>query len=527
MKSLSATACAVLLVGLGPGAVTAQQCGRFVPASIDGDEYQRARAESLLGQMQMDGEVLRRASALHARGGFCKTSSSALPDQGLLELRLLPVMLISTYNSTYPRDVNNGALWAGKGASSSITIGLRLRVGPLSAALAPTATYSTNADFATVASDSYSQFANPWAIMDAPQRFGTEPVHELRAGQSYARLDYRGLAAGVSSEDLWWGPMQSLPLLLGTTAGGFEHIFAGTSRPVSVGFGDLTTELIWGRLRESKFFDTNTDNDRHLLAGVVVGFQPRGLRGLSLGLIRVRHVTEPKEPLGLWELLRLPYSSIRTNLNDNQLLSVFARLALIPGGFEVFGEWARDDAWEDAQDLIQELDHSRAYAIGFQKVFEHAGAVYRIHGEQANLVASNSSRSARGTVFFYTNNQIPQGHSERGQLLGAWTGPGSNTQILGVEQRRGSRALGVFAQRVRFNTDAYIIRFAPDFGEREHDIELSLGANAAAQMRDLQWSSGLTLSWRSNRQWLAITQGNDSAELNVSLELRASWRPSW
>src|SRR5699024_10219580 len=98
--------------------------------------------------------------------------------------------------------------------------------------------------------------------IDWPQRFGDNSVRSNELGQSYVRFDAYGLAAGVSTENLWWGPAQRYPILMSNTAPGFPHIFAGTGRPLDIYIGKLELEAIWGRLSESDYFDNDPDNDR-------------------------------------------------------------------------------------------------------------------------------------------------------------------------------------------------------------------------------------------------------------------------
>ncbi len=52
------------------------------------------------------------------------------------------------------------------------------------------------------------EYMDPWygTSLDMPQRFGADPFWTLSPGQSYLRLDHAGLAAGVSTENMWWGP---------------------------------------------------------------------------------------------------------------------------------------------------------------------------------------------------------------------------------------------------------------------------------------------------------------------------------
>src|SRR5690606_17182214 len=114
-------------------------------------------------------------------------------------LRLLPAELRLVGNSAYPRDWNDGALWAGRGMNAALTAGAAFRWGPLSAAVAPVASWQSNEDFdrRIIASPSRSEFGSFLSSgIDLPQRFGTGSFTRIDPGQSYARLDVRGFGAG-------------------------------------------------------------------------------------------------------------------------------------------------------------------------------------------------------------------------------------------------------------------------------------------------------------------------------------------
>ena len=87
------------------------------------------------------------------------------------------------YNTAYPRRVNDGAIWAGEGATASISGGLQFELGALTGTLLPTIYYSQNRDFrlVPVTTPDRSEFAYPWhdGFIDFPQRFGDESFPSL------------------------------------------------------------------------------------------------------------------------------------------------------------------------------------------------------------------------------------------------------------------------------------------------------------------------------------------------------------
>lgn len=464
---------------------------------------------------------------------------------GAQALRIIPVApkAVVNANSAYPTDRNDGAMWRGRGVSASLQAGVEARWdlgwGIVSATLAPMFLFHENRDFEvrTVQSARYSPFVYPWHTgrIDWPQRFGETSFTSFDWGQSQIRLDFRGWTAGLSNENLWWGPATRYPLLMSNTAPGFPHVFVGTARPLVTPIGKVEGQAIWGWLDESDYFDFESWNDRRLLAGIVVDYEPRWLPGFFLGFARAYLAYMPREGLSVLEYIEQPYVRIRENpqgvgnpLADNQLFSIFARWAFPEVGFEAYAEWAREDHWDDIDDLIMEPDHGQAYMLGFQKVVPSGARWVRLYGELAYLQSSTTFRSGRGgPVVFYTHTPVLHGYTHRGQLLGAAIGPGSDAQILGADMFGRWGMVGLFLERVRWDNDAYYENWARFYGYRGHDVELTAGIRHQFFDGNFQIGWGLARSSRKNRNFLGLDGISPAlrVETNWALDLAVSWSP--
>ncbi|MGH6689649.1 MAG: capsule assembly Wzi family protein [Gammaproteobacteria bacterium] len=455
----------------------------------------------------------------------------------------------ATGNSAYPRDANNGSLWAGRGFSGGFEAGVRFRYGVVSGAIAPGLFYQRNRSFSVPQSvaPGVSPFAYPWhgATIDWPTRHGSDHDTRVDLGQSFVRVDTHGLTFGLSNENLWWGPALQNPILFSNTAPGFPHAFFGLSRPVDIAVGRFEAEMLWGLVRESDFFDIDPDNDRRLVAAVITDFEPRGLPGLYLGIARTYMATVPAEGFSLSEYIFNPYRDVRENpdpiagpgIADNQILSFFGRWAFPEVGFEVYAEWARDDHWTNGDDFIKEPDHSQVYTIGLQKVVEYreAGSPpsrwLRLRAELTHLEGALPLRGGRGIVTLYTNSSVPQGHSHRGQLLGAAIGPGSDAQLIGADLFTPRGRFGIYAQRIRFDDDAYYANFANVFGRRGHDVELTFAARGRYFVSTFDLDFELNYSPRYNRNFDFDGTTPDAlfTDHNLGFLLTLAWRPtlSW
>src|SRR5438445_6880257 len=143
------------------------------------------------------------------------------PDSGRIRFIPLEAHVRAFYNSAFPRTANDGALWAGRGVSTSIAAGAQISWGPLSGRLYPTLVYEQNRDFqvAPVPFKDRSPYAYPWQKgIDFPQRFGNGSLDHVDWGQSGVRLDLGPFTTGLSTENLWWGPGFRNAIIMSNTA---------------------------------------------------------------------------------------------------------------------------------------------------------------------------------------------------------------------------------------------------------------------------------------------------------------------
>lgn len=523
---------------------------------------QRLRAAQLAGQAPLQSLTIRRpslerkvplcaATSMGADSGGTATAAARLPgmargdaavgatpDDAPLaagrswRLEALPVRLRTLYNSAYPLDVNTGAVWAGAGVSSSLELGGELVVGPVTASLYPLVAFQQNSEFPIreTARRGGSRYEYAGHVnIDWPQRHGDDAFWTMHPGQSSVRVEGWSMAIGFSTENLWIGPAQRAPLMMSSTAPGFPHAFLSTTAPLRTPVGTFEAQLFWGRLRESGEFDNVPENDHQLLVGTTVVWGPSFLPGLYLGAHRSYLSMWDNPEWGFLDYIRTPFQDVRGNpLGDNRLMSLFGRWALPAAEFEVYGEWGREDGWGDWADLLRELDHSQAFMLGLQKLTRRGDHAWRWWAELANLQHSVVVRGGRGTQTFYIHSEMQQGYTHRGQLLGAWIGPGSNSQLIGVDRVRGDRLSGIAIERVRHDADAYYDQWARFYGETGHDASLSLWLRHVDAVGPLQLSATAAVTRRQNRHFIYFTGAQPPDlrwETNAHLDLEVRWLP--
>ncbi len=374
----------------------------------------------------------------------------AFGDSGRSALRVVPVSIQAIVNTAYPWGMNDGAVWAGRGPTVAASAGLAGRLGPVSFALNPVAFHATNRAFDTAPNGQAGRLAFGDALyapsIDRPQRFGDSAYSRVDPGQSYLRLDLGKLAFGISTANVWWGPAAHYPLILGNNAPGFLHGFAGTSTPVNLWFARVHARAQWGRLEQSpyspvggskEFVSPAEPGHSRFAPGLALVLQPRGADGLELGLARFFHFYLPNDGFGrLWwkpfEGVFRPGSPEREpgefvpGDEGNQLLSVFGRWVFPSAGFEAYLEYGREDYNADLNDFLQEPDHIRSYMLGFAKAVKRGPSLLHVfRGEAVNFQMSHLVRHRGGQGTVYRHGSVRQGHTQRGQLLGAPVGAGS------------------------------------------------------------------------------------------------------
>jgi hypothetical protein len=269
-------------------------------------------------------------------------------------------------------------------------------------------------------------------------------------------VDYAGLAAGVSTAHDWWGPAQRFPYILGNNAAGFPHVFAGTGTPANLWLAKLHGRMLWGELDQSPYFEAAGQNatltrPRRFATGLTIVAQPRGLEQLELGFSRFIHAPWPDSGLpgryisrsfeGIFkESLPKVDNPIPTDERsidgENQLASVFARFTVPAYGFEAYGELGREDHLWDRRYLVLSGDEQSTLTLGFAKSWRGRDGrrVTRVRGEAINFQQAQIDSRRGSRVVYLHQSGSNQGHTQRGQLLGAGVGVSSAAgAFLGVD----------------------------------------------------------------------------------------------
>jgi hypothetical protein len=370
---------------------------------------------------------------------------------GKLKLKIYGPELFNSVNTTAPYGQNDAALWQGKGYNASLTSGVRLEAFGIEATFKPQLAFSQNAAFEYIqpaySGSAYAGKADVYGYygilgIDAPQRFGNEPFFTWDWGDSEIRYTWKTLTAGFGTQAIWLGPAQLNPIIHSNNAPSYPKLDIGIRKqPMTLPWlnwyiGDIEARAWWGYLSESDFFDNDGSNDHNLITGFSLAYSfPWVLKGFTIGVNRV--MLSKWDDLGLKPIFTLlwPFMSndAGSDKNDQRASLVFDYLLPI-AGLNIYFEWARNDFSPTMDHIIRYPFHTAGYTVGIRKsfIFTHF-LTGEILLEVTNLESSRDYDLWNGATTFYSHHIITQGHTNKGQWLGAGMGTGGNSQYLGFK----------------------------------------------------------------------------------------------
>ncbi len=430
-----------------------------------------------------------------------------------------------TYSSGWPSGVNDGPVWAGRGATLSVSAGGAARWRGVMLRVEPQWFVAQNAGFdLDPVGATFPVWRDPVSpgTIDAPQRMGDGAYMRANAGQSTLAFAARQFSVGVSSANEGWGPSLTSPIILGANAPGIPRLFLSTGPagvPLGIGRGHL--RLIYGRISPSGF-GPQGDTSR-FTSGAVASFAPRGLNGLELGAIRMFQRWWPSGGLSTSDLLAPFEGFLKERLAnkdnpalpggtpDNQLASVFVRLLLPRVGAEAYVEYGRDDHSWDAAQLFNEPDHISATTLGVRRAVLGADGrtmhVWRaewINGRITHL------QRLRGQAPFYEHGAIVDGHTNQAQILGtpAVRGGGLVTLARDSYSARGRWSVSLRREGRQNNAEGGVGR----------------GALIAATSEWVRFVGGSDLFMKTEMQAIVSPDGSaDRRQFVVQLGARYGW----
>ena len=437
---------------------------------------------------------------------------------------LLPVTLSNQFNSHHPTGWNDGSLLPNKGLQTRISAGAYVRHNKWSLQLMPELTFSQNDTFVEFTDDHFPviwlRTYRWWNTIDAPVRFGEESLFRLHPGQSALRYDLGRFSAGLSSENLWWGPGKRNSLIMSNNTPGFYHLTFNTNGPLMTKAGSFEGQFVAGRLTRSGFTPPETDRDYQrtqlyfpkrddwrYLSGLTVSWQPLWVPGLFLGFsqtsqVYAKEIASIRDIQPFFNGIRQAGIEPNPKLTSNQQQSSgYLRWLLKESNAEFYIEFGTNGRSRGLREFLVQANRHRAFTMGVSKIYETRKKRFVQIDAEVTQLGQVVREVIRDADSWYVDKYIRQGYTHQGQVLGAGIGPGSNIMYLEVSVWKGMKKVGIFAERLVHNNDFFYFAYEDSKDWRRFWTDLSTGIVADWRFDQLVLSSTLryTRSW--NYQW--------------------------
>lgn len=439
-------------------------------------------------------------------------------------------------NDHFPIGYNNESLIPSTGIQSRYSLGIKAKIGRIAISFQPEFINAENKVQADIdPSFNEGNFFSRFYYMninviDYTTRFGTKRFQKAYLGQSSIKYHFNQFTAGISSENLWWGPGINNSLILTNNAPGFLHLTVNTRKPLTTSIGSFEGQMIYGildssgidpieNIRQQNYWPgayvPKATTIKRNLAGFIFTWQPKWVSNLYIGLANMNYFYA--KPAKNDPNLFYPYSSTPQNKRFAALGSIFVRYSMPDEKAEAYFEIGRADKIATVFNLIGDTIPI-GYTAGFRKLFslknkhsfiELSAEVTHLQLPDPRLIFTPENPfSIPKTRTWYTHSRIRQGYTHNGQLLGAGIGPGSNSQRLNLSWLNGFNKFGIHGERVIHNNDFYYYQYlSGNLGYsvgNKYWVDLTYGLHAQAKWRNFMFAGLYDFTTALNFKWVKV-----------------------
>lgn len=489
-------------------------------------------------------------------------TTAVKPDRKKIDWGFTSVSYSRYYNDSIGGGYNNENFYGATGWQERISVGARLQYAGFHVQVQPEWVMAQNQQQAMISNEfkdanffSRYYFYNINTI-DLPSRPGTAQIRKLFPGQSFARYEFKnGIAAGISTENIWWGPGWRNSLIMTNNAPGFLHAGVQTIKPIETKWGSFEGQALLGWLDSSgvepvenvrqfaefwpgAYVPKISQSNRGIM-GLMLSWQPKWVPNLYIGFAASQYFYKQKTDSLDQPFSDYPYTSSPQSKYHATLGSMFMRYVMPDDHAELYAEFGRADKVATLFNLFGD-SIPLAYIVGVRKLIpvgankgfiDLAAEVAHLQLPDPRLIFTGANPfSIPQTRSWYTHPRIRQGYTHYGQLLGAGIGPGSNSQTLNISWVKAFNRIGLRAERVAHNKDFYYYsNISGNIGGGTHNrywTDLSLTLHGQYQWKKLQLAGAITHLSALNHRWVKVDGAfdgpstSDKLNLNISLNIR-------
>lgn len=460
------------------------------------------------------------------------------------------VLYSRNFNDSVPTGYNNESFYQATGWQDRLSVGVSAKWGLLEIDLQPEWVFAQNKPTALIPSQfTDANFFSRYYFMninviDLPSRFGTSSLARFFPGQSSIKIRYNEFSAGVSTENIWWGPGTRNSLVMTNQAPGFPHLSLQTEEPVMTGIGSFEGQAIYGRLDSSGVapvenirqasiwpgaYEPRISQSNRNIFGMALTWQPKWIPNLYIGFAMSHYFYTTKKDSLDKPFPDYPYTTSNQDRYDASLGSIFFRYAMPEEKAELYLEIGRADKPANFFNMLGDTV-PLGYTAGLRKFIplrardqyiEVAAEITRLELPDARLVFSQDMFGIPKTNSWYTHPRIRQGYTHYGQTIGAGIGPGSNSQTFYINWTKGANKIGLRFERVVHNEDFYNYAYISGnigYGvTNAHWTDLSYGLHAQIKYKSFLFAGAATFLSALNHQWVKVaTDSNYDGPSSIS-----------
>ena len=366
-----------------------------------------------------------------------------------LNISLLPINFTQKMTTHHPYGWNDGAFSLSKGYQFLISGGVYLQWHKLKIQLRP--------EFVKTASGNY-ETNNYWGAV-------TPSFKKIMPGQSSIRYDLGPITAGISTENMWWGPGIYNSMLMSNNAPGFLHYTINSNRPIITFAGSFQFQLQTGFLQKDdnqgyenerlKYIIIN--NGKRYYNSINISYQPKFIKNVYFGLTRTfQNYTRLQSSYSnsfVSNYLPVFVAFFRNTYTDDtvkrdQVAAVSARWVIPKENAEMYLEFGFNDGKYNFRDLMMDMAHSSGYVWGFKKLKLINQTSYLNFNIEIARLAQTTSYINRNAGNWYIHGGIIEGYTNLNQIMGGVSGIGNNMQALAVSYNKGWNKLGFIFQHI-------------------------------------------------------------------------------
>ena len=381
-------------------------------------------------------------------------------------------------NSLLPISFNDGNMYPARGWQERYSVGVNLKLLFFDINYQPeklTVQNLTQEYYAGNTGDGnfmFKYFGMVANNIDNFRQFGYDRIEETTLGQSRVGIKFKYIAAGLSNENIWWGPGKRNSLIFTNNAAGFKHYYFKTVEPIKTYIGSFEFSGVVGKLDTTRFTEIDQELlnacrpckvfknlDEREIDGITINYQPKWVPNFYIGYAYSRQFYR-NATNALGETINF----FSKNLPKQEIGSIVFRFAMPEDHAEFYGEMGLPNEapwpWKFFKERMRP-----AFVFGASKLvpLKLFNSYLNLNVEFTQLQLMNPKDILyEGYPYaggkpnsWYLSTIVKQGYSNNGQLMGSSIGPGSNNQSISLSWNKSYNKIGFFVERTVYNNDFY------------------------------------------------------------------------